>query len=267
MAFFFAFTWPGVRRLRWTLAAVVAGTGAIAICVSMSRAAMLDVIVMAAVQAVALLIRGGRARYLAASAALFLLILGLFQAAAVLDSSGRWGNRAARIFVDRFATIGQGLTTDTDQINTFTGNRLRSWSTCVSLWIEHPLGGVGYKAAVPQYGVIPDNVYMMTLLEMGGVGFALCAALFGGFWIWALRRASAGSRIALMVVVVWSGQLAHGFTADILTFPASISLAIAFACLAWRIEERAVQRKRAARRMSLAQPMTPAAAYSIAATS
>ncbi len=255
MAFFFAFAWPGIRRFRWTLATAVVGTGAVAIYVSMSRAAMLDVIVMAAVLSVALLMRAGRVRYLATSAGLALLVLACLQATEVLDSGGLPENRAARIFIDRFATIAQGLTTDTDQINAFTGNRLRSWTNCVSLWLDHPLSGVGYKAAYPQYGLIPDNVYMMALLEMGGMGFVLSAALFGGIWIWLLRRAAAGSRVGLMMAVAWSGQLAHGFTADTLTFPASISLAIAFACLAWRIEEIAAQQRRAA------------AIYSMAATS
>lgn len=235
MAFYFAMAWPRVRRWRWTSAAGVLGLGAVAIYVSMSRAAVLDVLVMAAVQALALLRRGVRFRYVAASLALALLVLGFFQFSGAMEGAEGWENRSLRIFVDRFATIARGLTTDTDQINAFTGNRLRSWATCFDLWLEHPLAGVGYKAAVSQYGVFPDNVYMMALLEMGAAGFILVTALFLGFWFWALRRAAAGSEVALMVSVAWAGQLAHGLTADTLTFPASMSLAVAFGCMAWRL--------------------------------
>jgi O-antigen ligase len=235
IAFYFAMAWPRVKRWRWASAAAVLGVGSVAIYVSMSRAAVFDVLVMAAVQALALLRRGVRFRYVAASLALVLLVAGFFQFSGSMDGTGGWENRSLKIFVDRFATIAQGLTTDTDQINAFTGNRLRSWATCFNLWLEHPLAGVGYKAAVSQYGVFPDNVYMMALLEMGAAGFILAVALFVGFWFWSLRRAAAGSEVALMVAVAWAGQLAHGLTADTLTFPASMSLAIAFACMAWRL--------------------------------
>jgi hypothetical protein len=267
MAFFFALVWPDTRRWRWVLAAAVMGTGAVAIYASMSRAAVLDVLVMAAVQAVALLMRGRQLRYLAASAALVLLVAGFFHLATSLDFGSRLEDRGVRIFFDRFATIARGLTSDADSINAFTGNRLRSWSTCVALWLEHPLAGVGYKAAVPQYGVIPDNVYMMALLEMGGAGFILVSAMFGGFWMWSIGRAASGSRVALMVTVAWAGQIAHGFTADILTFPASISLAIAFAALAWRLEEHAPMRRKARWRSIPPRPGPVPVPYSRAATS
>ncbi len=242
IAFYFAMAWPRVQRWRWASAAAVLGVGAVAIYVSMSRAAVFDVLVMAAVQALALLRRGVRIRYAAASLALVLLVAGFFQFSGSLDGTGSWENRALKVFVDRFATIAQGLTADTDQINAFTGNRLRSWAMCFDLWLAHPLAGVGYKAAVSQYGVFPDNVYMMALLEMGAAGFILAVALFLGFWFWSLRRAAAGSAVALMVAVAWAGQLAHGLTADTLTFPSSMSLAIAFACMAWRLSARGYSR-------------------------
>ena len=235
MAFYFAFAWPRVRHWRWASAAAVLGIGAVAIYVSMSRAAVLNVLVMAAAQSVALLRRGVRLRYVAASLALVLLVAGFFHLSGTLDAGLGWENKGLRIIAGRFATIANGLTADPDQINAFTGNRLRSWGTCFDLWLEHPLAGVGYKAAVAHFGVFPDNVYMMSLLEMGAVGFLLVLSLFLGFWIWALRRAAAGSETALMVSVAWAGQLAHGLTADTLTFPASMSLAIAFAALAWRL--------------------------------
>lgn len=235
IAFYFALAWPRIEKWRWTSAAAVLGVGVVAIYVSMSRAAVLNVLVMAAVQALALLRRGVRLRYIAASAALVILVVGFLQLG---DSSGELlgeSSRSLRIVAGRFATIAAGLTTDTDQINAFTGNRLRSWSTCFDLWLEHPFAGVGYKAAVSQYGVFPDNVYMMALLEMGAVGFLLTAAMFLGFWFWSIRRAAAGSEVALTVAVAWAGQLAHGLTADTLTFPASMSLCVAFACMAWRL--------------------------------
>ncbi len=236
MAFFFAVAWPRIRRWRWSSAAIVLGTGGVAIYVSMSRAAVFDVLVMASVQAVVLLLRGGRFRYVVVSATLGLLVFGFFQTGIALDDGTSWENRSARIVVDRFATIAQGFTSDTEQLNGFTGNRLRSWANCLWLWLEHPLGGVGYKSAKTRYGVIPDNVYMMALVELGIGGFILMLLLFLGFWGWALRRARQGGIVALMVAVAWAGQLAHGLTADTLTFPASMSLAVAFAAMAWRIE-------------------------------
>lgn len=267
MAFFFALVWPGIRRWRWSAAAVVMSTGAVAIYTSMSRAAVLDVLVMAAVQAFALLIRGRNLKYLAASAALVLVILGFFQLGTALDIDSNLESREIRVFFNRFASIAQGAVAGSDGIDAFTGNRLRSWKMCVSLWLEHPLAGVGYKAAVPQYGVIPDNVYMMALLEMGGAGFLLVCALFGGFWAWSLYRAASGSRVALMVAVAWAGQIAHGFTADILTFPVSISLAIAFAAMSWRLTEGAGSRRRAALVRIPSRPPASFGPYSNAATS
>jgi hypothetical protein len=236
MAFFFAIAWPRIRRWRWSAAAIVLGTGGVAIYVSMSRAAVLDVLVMAAVQSFVLLMRGGRVRYLVASAAIGLAIFGFFQMGTELDAGSSWESRSARVVFGRFATIAQGLTSDVDRLNTFSGNRLRSWLACYDLWLENPMGGVGYKSSKIQYGVIPDNVYMMALVEMGIGGFILVLLVFFGFWSWALRRAAQGGTVALMISVAWAGQLAHGLTADTLTFPASMSLAIAFAAMAWRIE-------------------------------
>ena len=54
-----------------------------------------------------------------------------------------------------------------------TSGRLATWAAVPDILGENPIFGVGYRMATDKYGIVPDNVFISSILETGVIGVAL----------------------------------------------------------------------------------------------
>jgi hypothetical protein len=106
------------------------------------------------------------------------------------------------------------------------GGRERLMSDGLTIWLRHPVFGVGPGNNYPymlRYSTLatPHNQYVNLLLELGALGF-LCFVFFAyraarmGFVVWRITRQPGRRMVALAWLGVFAGMLAGGFFGDFL---------------------------------------------------
>jgi O-antigen ligase len=144
-----------LRRRRWLQVALIAG----AIPMSVSRSAILGLIVVAIVLCPTLPRRERRRAYLILLASPFIVWL------------------AEPALLTGFGTLFSQLGTDSSSTS-----RAQALSAAGSLIAQHPWFGQGFQTFFPQAYFFVDDQYVTTLIETGVVGLLALLALFGTGW-------------------------------------------------------------------------------------
>ncbi|EIX9027262.1 O-antigen ligase family protein [Klebsiella aerogenes] len=102
-----------------------------------------------------------------------------------------------------------------------TSGRLATWSAVPDILGENPIFGVGYRMATDKYGIVPDNVFISSLLETGVIGLALYVGMLASLCYCVYKNNSESLPLLLAFI-------ASGMFVDISTFWISIPALILF---------------------------------------
>ncbi|HCD5411393.1 TPA: O-antigen ligase family protein, partial [Klebsiella oxytoca] len=102
-----------------------------------------------------------------------------------------------------------------------TSGRLATWAIVPDILGENPIFGVGYRMATDKYGIVPDNVFLSSLLETGVIGLALYIGLLMSI-CYCIYKKNAES-LPLLIAFIASGMFV-----DISTFWISIPVLLFF---------------------------------------
>ena len=102
-----------------------------------------------------------------------------------------------------------------------TSGRLATWAAVPDILGESPIFGVGYRMATDKYGILPDNVFISSLLETGVIGLALYLGMLFSM-CYCVYKNNAES-LPLLIAYIASGMFV-----DISTFWISIPALIFF---------------------------------------
>lgn len=102
-----------------------------------------------------------------------------------------------------------------------TSGRLATWSAVPDILGENPIFGVGYRMATDKYGIVPDNVFISSLLETGVIGLALYMGMLVSLCYCVYKNNSESLPLLLAFI-------ASGMFVDISTFWISIPALIFF---------------------------------------
>ncbi|OAZ24862.1 polymerase [Klebsiella aerogenes] len=102
-----------------------------------------------------------------------------------------------------------------------TSGRLATWSAVPDILGENPIFGVGYRMATDKYGIVPDNVFISSLLETGIIGLALYIGMLVSLCYCVYKNNSESLPLLLAFI-------ASGMFVDIYTFWISIPALIFF---------------------------------------
>lgn len=102
-----------------------------------------------------------------------------------------------------------------------TSGRLATWSAVPDILGENPIFGVGYRMATDKYGIVPDNVFISSLLETGVIGLALYVGMLVSLCYCVYKNNSESLPLLLAFI-------ASGMFVDISTFWISIPALIFF---------------------------------------
>ncbi|EMJ8869817.1 O-antigen ligase family protein [Klebsiella aerogenes] len=102
-----------------------------------------------------------------------------------------------------------------------TSGRLATWSAVPDILGENPIFGVGYRMATDKYGIVPDNVFISSLLETGIIGLALYIGMLVSLCYCVYKNNSESLPLLLAFI-------ASGMFVDISTFWISIPALIFF---------------------------------------
>jgi len=85
------------------------------------------------------------------------------------------------------------------------GGRGSFWKESLTVFLEHPLLGVGsyaYKTISPS-GNIPHNTFISVLVEGGIIGFSIFMTIFALTIYYALKQSKWDSRLWLTILLIW----------------------------------------------------------------
>ncbi|MGG7927042.1 polymerase [Klebsiella aerogenes] len=102
-----------------------------------------------------------------------------------------------------------------------TSGRLATWASVPDILGENPIFGVGYRMATDKYGIVPDNVFISSLLETGVIGLALYVGMLVSLCYCVYKNNSESLPLLLAFI-------ASGMFVDISTFWISIPALIFF---------------------------------------
>ena len=102
-----------------------------------------------------------------------------------------------------------------------TSGRLATWAAVPDILGENPIFGVGYRMAADKYGILPDNVFISSLLETGVIGLVLYLGMLLSI-CYCVYKNNAES-LPLLIAYIASGMFV-----DISTFWISIPALIFF---------------------------------------
>ncbi|EPB7497066.1 O-antigen ligase family protein [Klebsiella aerogenes] len=102
-----------------------------------------------------------------------------------------------------------------------TSGRLATWSAVPDILGENPIFGVGYRMATDKYGIVPDNVFISSLLETGVIGLVLYVGMLVSLCYCVYKNNSESLPLILAFI-------ASGMFVDISTFWISIPALIFF---------------------------------------
>ncbi|KVI72164.1 polymerase [Klebsiella aerogenes] len=102
-----------------------------------------------------------------------------------------------------------------------TSGRLATWSAVPDILGGNPIFGVGYRMATDKYGIVPDNVFISSLLETGVIGLALYVGMLVSLCYCVYKNNSESLPLLLAFI-------ASGMFVDISTFWISIPALIFF---------------------------------------
>ncbi|EPA3719719.1 O-antigen ligase family protein [Klebsiella aerogenes] len=102
-----------------------------------------------------------------------------------------------------------------------TSGRLATWSAVPDILGENPIFGVGYRMATDKYGIVPDNVFISSLLETGVIGLALYMGMLVSLCYCVYKNNSESLPLLLAFI-------ASGMFVDISTFWISIPALVFF---------------------------------------
>jgi O-antigen ligase len=157
--------------------------------------------------------RGTSLRLLLALAALGLVAAAIFALALPEFASGYW------------ARAGFDWNSILSSPDVVLSGRLESWRAIARFIGEHPwqtLAGVGYKTLPysEHFGkrVIPDNMYLSSLVETGVFGLCALLAVNAAILLVCFRASRRGSFFGKWMFCFWAGEMFEMFAGDILTF-------------------------------------------------
>jgi O-antigen ligase len=148
---------PGRRRYRWLLVATIAA----ALPMTISRTAILVILVIAVVMLPTWPKRERRAAYLATPVAL---------AAGFITIPGMLGTFA-------------GILSNNGSVTASTQSRTNAYSSAVPYIAQHPWFGSGFGTFPPETYFFTDNQYLNSTIVMGFVGLLALAGLFVTGWV------------------------------------------------------------------------------------
>ncbi|EQA7375955.1 TPA: O-antigen ligase family protein [Klebsiella aerogenes] len=102
-----------------------------------------------------------------------------------------------------------------------TSGRLATWVAVPDILGENPIFGVGYRMATDKYGIVPDNVFISSILETGVVGLFLYMGMLIALCYCVYKNNSESLPLILAFI-------ASGMFVDISTFWISIPALIFF---------------------------------------
>ncbi|MDS7877194.1 O-antigen ligase family protein [Klebsiella pasteurii] len=102
-----------------------------------------------------------------------------------------------------------------------TSGRLATWAAVPDILGENPIFGVGYRMATDKYGIVPDNVFISSILETGVIGVALYMGMLISLCYCVYKNNSESLPLLLAFI-------ASGMFVDISTFWISIPALIFF---------------------------------------
>ncbi|HBV9679829.1 O-antigen ligase family protein [Klebsiella aerogenes] len=102
-----------------------------------------------------------------------------------------------------------------------TSGRLATWAAVPDILGENPIFGVGYRMATDKYGIVPDNVFISSILETGVVGLFLYMGMLIALCYCVYKNNSESLPLILAFI-------ASGMFVDISTFWISIPALIFF---------------------------------------
>ncbi|WP_260632010.1 MULTISPECIES: O-antigen ligase family protein [unclassified Klebsiella] len=102
-----------------------------------------------------------------------------------------------------------------------TSGRLATWAAVPDILGESPIFGVGYRMATDKYGILPDNVFISSLLETGVIGLVIYLGMLFSMCYYVYKNNSESLPLLL-------AYIASGMFVDISTFWISIPALIFF---------------------------------------
>ncbi len=102
-----------------------------------------------------------------------------------------------------------------------TSGRLATWAAVPDILGENPIFGVGYRMATDKYGIVPDNVFISSILETGVIGVTLYMGMLISLCYCVYKNNSESLPLLLAFI-------ASGMFVDISTFWISIPALIFF---------------------------------------
>ena len=220
---------PIKRIWRAIIFAAVAALTFIGLHASLSRSAMLNVAVVAAVLVLPSNPKQATpVRFAGIGLILTITLIGVM----FIGSSPAGVDAASWVPIQRVIETATSLSDGMEALNWSGGGRLTGWARGIAIWSDFPLFGVGYKALLAKYGVYSDNNYVLALVETGVFGAGGLLMLVAACTIGFVRLYAAGVPAARTALALWCGQVVHGLTADTFTFMGSMPmvLILAFYC-------------------------------------
>jgi O-antigen ligase len=179
----------------------------------MSRSALTNLLAVALVYVIATGLLGNwkKVAALAAVAAIASLIW-LWAGGMPADVAYRY-----RSGIERFGSVFQ-IHTQASELNAVSSNRLTNWQICLTLWMQDPFIGIGYKAVSAVHGTSLDNMFLSSLFETGVPGFALLTFFYGWVVKGSFGAARISARVGAALLAIWTGQIVNCVTGDTWTY-------------------------------------------------
>ncbi|HET8549919.1 MAG TPA: O-antigen ligase family protein [Bryobacteraceae bacterium] len=218
------------RKRRVPLCASVAALTALGLVVNVSRSAMLNLLVTAAV-AVMLPATSSRRKRLAVAVCTVTVV------AAALTFFAPEGT-ALGALRDRCVETYEGLALAADVLDQTSSGRLSNWGLALDVWLERPLFGAGYKTMIPLYGSPGDSTFILALAETGIAGGLALMLLFGLFVRRGVAMTVANAPLGRVLLIIWAGQFAHSLNVDVITFSGSMFAVLLLSAAIWTVRDQ-----------------------------
>ena len=136
-----------------------------------------------------------------------------------VDSSYTFGSYSAPVFQEELRLLSKYHVTEI-QVEPAAAERVMKWTKLLRHFPKNPIFGVGYWAAKYRIGMIPHNIFVAVLVEMGLMGFILFLFIIKHIFqlVWSLYKSSDDElikSISIGFVASIMGVLAIGLTAEV----------------------------------------------------
>jgi O-antigen ligase len=159
--------------------------------------------------------------------------------------------------VDRFAAPFEALMGFGDvpvtNLDSLSSGRLSNWATIWKVLSDNWFLGAGYKYLSLKFNLPADNMFILTIAEIGLFGTIAFLLVLTIPLIRLIARSKRDTLLARVALAVWVGQVCHAIFVDTFTFYTSMPMVLIFVAISMRPLVQAVGFGHRRGRRSMAQ--------------